>query len=338
MNRFAQTDDEAEERYKKFKALDPFPEIPPALLNSADIEDYVAETGMLFPFDPSNERLKSASYEVAILGDVIYFDPKQERHKITLKPGDEFRLFPNSIAFVSIAPKLRLPDYIALRFNLKIRHVHRGLLLGTGPLVDPGFKGRLLIPLHNLTTNDYVFRGGDALIWFEFTKMSPHEKWSWHNGGRPPGRSGELHVFPQRKVELEPEEYLRIAAGGRPILSSIPDAMEGARESARRAEEQVRRLTEFVTIGRVIAVVALLLTIAFGVIPIYSLVEESNSFITGTAHDALNDFKNSQVKLEDRLKALETRVAEDEKKSASPAATPGATPMPGGNSRDHGRK
>jgi hypothetical protein len=55
MSQFAQTDEEAEVRYEKFKSLDPFPEIPPALLNSADIEDYVAKTGMLFPFDPSDK-------------------------------------------------------------------------------------------------------------------------------------------------------------------------------------------------------------------------------------------------------------------------------------------
>ena len=50
-------------------------------------------------------------------------------------------VFPeNSITFVQIESKIRLPNYIALRFNLRIQHVHRGLLLGTGPLVDPGFQ------------------------------------------------------------------------------------------------------------------------------------------------------------------------------------------------------
>ena len=50
--------------------------------------------------------------------------------------------------------------------------MHRGLLLGTGPLVDPGFHGRLLIPLHNLTSDEYTIRGDEGLIWMEFTKTS----------------------------------------------------------------------------------------------------------------------------------------------------------------------
>jgi hypothetical protein len=45
-------------------------------------------------------------------------------------------------------------------------------LLGTGPLVDPGFHGKLLVPLHNLTSDEYTIRGDEGLIWMEFTKTS----------------------------------------------------------------------------------------------------------------------------------------------------------------------
>jgi hypothetical protein len=78
----------------------------------------------------------------------------------------------NPITFVQVEPEFRLPNYIALRFNLRITHVHRGLLLGTGPLVDPGFRGKLLIPMHNLTASDYELATKEALIWIEFTKTT----------------------------------------------------------------------------------------------------------------------------------------------------------------------
>jgi hypothetical protein len=47
-----------------------------------------------------------------------------------------------------------------------------GPLLGTGPLVDPGFRGKLLIPMHNLTASDYELATKEALIWIEFTKTT----------------------------------------------------------------------------------------------------------------------------------------------------------------------
>jgi len=173
-NPIAPSDGEAALRFEEYRSKDPFPDIPPALLNSADIYDYVAKTGMIHKF--YQEKLKPASYEVNLLGRCIYWDEDGKKHDEDITEGKEFILRRNSIAFVTLEPMFRVPDYIALRFNLKITHVYRGILLGTGPLVDPGFSNRLSMPLHNLTTNDYTFRGGEPLIWMEFTKLSINER------------------------------------------------------------------------------------------------------------------------------------------------------------------
>lgn len=75
---FPATPEEAKKRFGEYRSKDPFPEVPAALLNSADIYDYARVTGMLWPFDPSEEllerKLKSASYEVDFAGDVHYCD------------------------------------------------------------------------------------------------------------------------------------------------------------------------------------------------------------------------------------------------------------------------
>ena len=44
--------EDAKARYLQALDWDPFPEIPDALLNSADICDYVRVTGMIHPFNP----------------------------------------------------------------------------------------------------------------------------------------------------------------------------------------------------------------------------------------------------------------------------------------------
>ena len=77
---------------------------------------------------------------------------RRKRIEFDISEDGSFELPPNTISFIQIEPKIRLPDYIAIRFNLRITHVHRGLLLGTGPLIDPGFSGIPLIPLHDLTS------------------------------------------------------------------------------------------------------------------------------------------------------------------------------------------
>src|SRR5262249_41492637 len=149
----------------------------------------------------------------------------------------------NSITFVQVEPVFRLPDYIAIRFNLRITHVHRGLLLGTGPLVDPGFEGKLLIPLHNLTASKYDLDTRDALIWIEFTKTT------FSFVPAPGSAASQLRHFtrfPNSKKNLLPEQYLRKASAGQPIRSSIPDAMEQSRTDARNAAKSATQMRDSV--------------------------------------------------------------------------------------------
>src|SRR4030043_707675 len=111
VNSFARSDEEAEQKYKGYKSKDPFPGDPfpgisPTLLNSADIMDYVAATGMIFPFYPeldSDDRdvrhWKTASYEIRLLGKCVYWNEKGEKKVEEIGDGQEFILRRNSIAF-----------------------------------------------------------------------------------------------------------------------------------------------------------------------------------------------------------------------------------------------
>lgn len=129
---------EALARADHWQQEDPFPDIAPALLNSGDVRDYVATTGLMYPFYDVEDKVKPASYEVDLVGRYVYFDENGQRRSDQINKGEQFVLKKNSIAFLTLEPTFHLPHYIALRFNLRIKHVYRGLLLGTGPLVDPG--------------------------------------------------------------------------------------------------------------------------------------------------------------------------------------------------------
>jgi deoxycytidine triphosphate deaminase len=245
---FAESSEDADSRYRATIDKDPFPEIAAALLNSADVEDYVRATGMICPFDRT--CLKACSYKVSIGDRYLYWDEYGRKCFRTLKTGEGLTLPPNSIAFVTTKEFFRLPRYIAARFNLSITNVHRGILLGTGPLVDPGFWGRLLIPLHNLTLNEYTFRAGEKFVWFEFTKVSPNY---WDESYEKSGSRlrGSYTPFDPAKTEMSPEEYLN-RAHPKPIRSSIPEALERSAKSAENARDENRKLRNTVsTIGAI---------------------------------------------------------------------------------------
>ena len=258
---YAKTESEALDKHNKYSKCDPFPSIAPALLNSADIAAYVKTTALIYPFH--EEKLKGASYDVMIKGLVVYwrFTDSGEPEKKTInleKSGDCFDLEPNSIAFVTLEPTFRIPTYLALRFNLKITHVYKGLLLGTGPLVDPGFNGKLSIPLHNLTSNTYRFFYEDELITMEFTKMSPNAAWL-QDGGSLCSPHSEKYIENIIESNRTVNDYIAKALKKdrlKQIISSIPDAVNDCQKEVYSANKAVKSMQQASLIQTAISIVA----------------------------------------------------------------------------------
>lgn len=296
---FPKNEEEAEKFFKNYEHFDPFPWIPPALLNSADIYNYVRVTGMIHPFEDKN-KLKSASYEIDFLGEVYYWDDtdKEYHFGIEIKKDDPFTIPKNSIVFVSPQTIFHLPDYIALRFNLRIKHVHRGLLLGTGPLVDPGFVGRLFIPLHNLTSENYIMYGGEGLIWIEFTKLSPHDHWI---NDRQEHKS--YNHFPVESRKRTPQQYLNASSNGKPAKSSIPDEVKNIREHAEQAESSVKEAGSFIKLLSSIGVVGVLALVFIT----WDLTSNANQNIT-TARDQMDDFSEKLNESVKKIEILEAQI------------------------------
>ncbi len=297
------TEEQAKERFEQFEDFDPFPDIPPALLNSADITEYVRVTGMVYPFehDPDKGKLKSASYEIDFLGDVYIWREGAKDYTIEpIVPNKYFEIPKNSIVFVSTKTTFRLPDYIALRFNLRIKHVHRGLLLGTGPLVDPGFAGNLFIPLHNLTSEPYSIKGGEGLIWVEFTKISPHPHWA--KRGNP---AGSYVPFPKKARNLTALTYInKMSGNGKLPKSSIPDEVAEAKSRSEKAYQRLKQLSVGGTI-------ALIFSMAAVILPVIALVQDSTTNFSGYIKDVAEakktiDLQASTISdLQKRLDSIE---------------------------------
>lgn len=314
-------DETAAARFNEYKSLDPFPDIPAALLNSADIYDYVRTTGMICPFNP--EKLKPASYEASVGKTCIRWDEKGNKQKIDLRQEGSFVLAPNSIAFVTTREQFRLPDYMAVRFNLRITNVHRGLLLGTGPLVDPGFEGHLLIPLHNLTTNKYIFRYEEDLIWLEFTKISLSDSWTTIHDSRG-SRQGKYVPFREDKKNLVPDDYLRDPE----IRSSIPKAILEAKESANQAADSAERSsTWFMGVSAVGLLSAILVGggILVNIGDITGDIKEkqgaTDERVVGLQY-RINELKDAIESKEEHLKAMEKQVNSLQTRIAALEETP----------------
>jgi deoxycytidine triphosphate deaminase len=296
---YAKDDAEAAGRALEARDDDPLPDLRPALLSSEHIQEYVKHTGMLWPFHPDSPRLKPASYEIYPSKTMIYWDENGRKIVQQIKEHGSYELRANSITFMQLESRIRLPNYIAVRFNLRITHVHRGLLLGTGPLVDPGFDGELLIPIHNLTSDTYVIRADEGLIWIEFTKTS--RDYATVPQGDPRFKGLESY-----KTNREPEYYFERASNNNPIQSSIPGLIKEAREKADRAAADAlaaRRTNEFFAGVGVVAIFAAVV----GIAAFFATMESNVMTAVNSAGDAKAIATEAKVSASDG-KALQGEV------------------------------
>ena len=289
---------------------DPYPAIPPSLLAAEHIKDYVLKTGAIAPFYEKggrHSRVKSATYEGRI-GDRAYVYNKKGRLE-SLEFDKKLTVDANSIVFVECDLDFRLPNYLALRFNLQIRHVHRGLLLGTGPLVDPGYWGKLCIPLHNLTDEDYSISRNDGLIWVEFTKTTADQKRATRVG-RPPlepveTKSGYWDIKEFIERAATPRDGIGPAVAIRSSISKVRRRADSAATSAKKAQRWVSR------IGIATAVVGAATVVAL----VYALVVVIQTTYT-PLDERIDELKKDNADLRSRLGRLEQIVAEPPKKTS----------------------
>jgi len=317
--------DKPKDKYDIFKDHDPFPSIPDALLNSYDVVRYVYTTGMIYPF--SFENLEGAVYQCNFSGYCKYWDEKHKPQERSLGKAEEMTLPPNSISFLEIEQTFQIPTYIVLRFNLKVKHVYKGLLLGTGPIVDPGFVGNLYIPLHNLTSNAYVIKKDALLISVEFTKLSNHNYRKLTESQEQIIKGLKFNVVPIISNPMETETkhdlnfYLNKALltdstfrknrnDELSVGSSIPDAIMDANENSREAKENawnaeynVNKIKSFYTKIGLVATITIIIAIVTLVINIFSLIDGINARIDNILSQ-YNGIKNENIQIQEEYKKL----------------------------------
>jgi deoxycytidine triphosphate deaminase len=256
---------------------DPDPTNTSGVLLSDRIQFYVEQVNLMTPFEVA--RLGPASYDLSLGNECWYAGHLREtgEGKRTLAIGERIVLPPNSITFVSTREALNMPFYLAARFNLKLRLLHEGLLLGAGPQIDPGFSGRLSCPLHNISSEKISLTAGEPFAVIEFHKTSrfaeleTFAKTMMLRNIRDRGEQRLLKgvkgypcvTFPSNSLNREPIK--RYVPPGRLVTSSvegIATAQQALRESVEKTLDDFAKRMRSVNTLAYIGVVAVALSIA----------------------------------------------------------------------------
>lgn len=299
------TEQESKEDYQKCSLHDPFPSIIPAFLNPIDIKKYIYTVGIIYPYNKKN--LTNATYKIPLAGDIYTWEYNKEKgdkelKKITITDNDKetvITLQKNSITYIHISTIFRVPYYMVYRFNLTVSLAQKGLLLGTGPIIDPGFEGRIMIPIHNLTANDYKLQANSGLIRVEFTKISPNDYFI-------PGKKDDnyKYLFPEKVKNLTATEYFKDINQNNPISSSIPEAILESKQKAIEASDSVNKIKKIAWGAAIISVLAIVVGIVY---PTWNIINDTNSFYNNV-ENKINKNESTMVELQHENKELKNEI------------------------------
>ena len=207
-----------------------FPAAPPGgVLVDEDIRR-LAKKGMITTFREGS--LQPASYDLG-LGDLYFADGSYRafhdptNQSLTLKFG-EFIL-------LTSLECLSLPDDVVAHAGLVSGRAQSGLVSLFSPQIDPGFQGRLVVPLFNAGRGPITLVYGEPIFTVEFVRTTRRASERWSDTHAP------LMGIPPSAMQLE---------GGLGALTEISDLVADLRQRLDAAESDVKHMKESIASQR----------------------------------------------------------------------------------------
>ena len=191
-------------------------------------------------------------------------------------------------------------------------------------MVDPGFVGRLSIPLHNFTSNEYSLKAGEGFVYFEFTKLS------WTNGDQPLVNASWLKPpiavqppFPGSKnARRTIDDYLRPATGGLPAENAVGAEirrLSGTTQAIASMTERIARRTQFFSIAGIVGIAGLVIATFVALIAggqeylgAQQVVQAGRAEMASAAEKTVDLFRISKSEFSAALEALQNRTVTPE--------------------------
>lgn len=142
------------------------------ILSSQEIDQLSkAAPRLIEEFDPEN--LRPSSYDLTV-GEEYYLGQDGASSTLVtkkLKKKQSFTIPPHAVCFILATEKINLPEAITAKVSLRMTHIYAGLVLTAQPPFDPRYSGRVIVMLHNLSSEAFHIKSGDRLATIEFMRV-----------------------------------------------------------------------------------------------------------------------------------------------------------------------
>lgn len=137
------------------------------VLLSDRIALYVDAVHLIEPHDFIAQDLRPASYDLHV-GDEYYVNDKRR----PLAYNEALEIPANGLVYVATRERFNIPYYLIARYSLTVTQVYRGLLIDNGLHIDPGYYGKIFIPVHNFVNELRELYRNEKFLSVEFTRTT----------------------------------------------------------------------------------------------------------------------------------------------------------------------
>lgn len=183
------------------------------------------------PFD--EDQTEAATYDLRVGEKGATTSTKK---LVNIKENGFLLLQPGDFGVLTVLEEMRLGPQYAARFGLRSKYARKGLIATTGPEIDPGYHGRLILGITNLTPKPVSIPFKDDLISVEFHRLEEPTK--------------KPYAGPyQDKLDLGPEDIEAIIESEGMALSEMLTILRSLSENVGTLTKEVRILEYAIGIG-----------------------------------------------------------------------------------------
>lgn len=146
------------------------------VLSKREIMARCKDAGLLR--DYCEENIQTCSYDLR-MGDEYYFyeddgckNQSREVKISALKKGGVLKIPPDAICYVITKETVNMPGDLTASISLSLGLIKCGVMLAAQPPYDPGYSGKTVALLHNLSNETVLIRHGQHILNIMFTKLS----------------------------------------------------------------------------------------------------------------------------------------------------------------------
>ena len=228
-------------------------------LSKDDILNRCINNQLIVPY--TKENIQTCSYDLTFDGSYYFYRPedKDEVRIRTIQKGATLKIPEDAICYIITAETVNMPRDLTASISLAFGLIKKGVMLSAQPPYDPGYSGKTVALLHNLSDEPVEIRWGQHILNIVFEQLSS------------PVKDKDLYNGDYQGLSNLSDYCTEVKRGGVYML------MRDLEKQKKKFENSIPNLITLITI--IIGVVTLLVTLITSKNLLYPTKNAQNDFL-----------------------------------------------------------